>query len=128
MEHPVRLTRPHSNPPKPPRGLTSKAAKEFFCAVVQEYEMHPHHRKLLEQACFAWQRHAEALALVAAEGLVLTDTRNGRQYAHPAFNVQRDSAVLFSRLVREMGLDLIPAEAPRPPVRQGRQIKFPQTS
>jgi phage terminase small subunit len=66
--------------------------------------MAPHHLKILQAACEAWDRAQLARIAVASQGLTFTDA-GGTIRAHPAVAVERDSRTLFARLVRELNLD-----------------------
>jgi phage terminase small subunit len=55
-------------------------------------------REQTEQAAQdAWETAMLALALLRAEGVVITDAR-GSQKKHPAFQAWRDSVLLWQRL------------------------------
>ena len=101
----------------PPRHL-SAASKKWWRAVLDSYDLEPHHLKLLEAAATAWDRMVEARALVDAEGLVVHD-RWGQAKAHPAVNIERDARIAFARLVRELDLEGEPQSDVRPPRRRG---------
>src|SRR5215216_2251325 len=99
--------------PSPPSHLSAGAA-EWWRSVTVDYELEPHHLRLLQAACEAWDRCQQAREAVAADGLTFKDA-NGNLKANPAVAIERDSRTLFARLLRELDLD---AEAPtdrRPP-------------
>ncbi|WP_199192757.1 P27 family phage terminase small subunit [Allosphingosinicella deserti] len=104
-----------NNHPEPPTHLSASAV-EWWCAVMRDYTLEPHHLRLLQAACEAWDRMGQARdALAAHGGLTFTDER-GTIRAHPAVAMERDARVAFARLVRELDLDAgAPSEAPRPP-------------
>ena len=88
----------------------------WWQAVVRDYELDPHHLRLLEAAC-EWDRMVQARDTLRAEGLTVA-TRDGGQKKHPAADIERDSRLAFARLVRELDLDCDPPrEEPgwRPP-------------
>lgn len=97
---------------KPPKGLTSKVARDFFNAVMRDYTLENHHHTLLVEACFALQRADSAREQVARDGQTLLDERTGRVYAHPMVVAERDARALFLRATRELGLDLAEPEGP----------------
>jgi phage terminase small subunit len=101
-----------------PAGLSLTAAA-WWHSVTSNYALEDHHKKILECACRAWDRAAQAAALVDAEGLVTYD-RFQQAKVHPACLVERDNRALFARLVRELGLDLDSPEERRAPVTVGR--------
>lgn len=91
---------------KPPSHL-SKSTKGWWRSVVGEYQLEPHHLRLLQAACEAWDRLQEARELLLRDGLVV-EGREGGMRPHPAVAIERDSRVGFSRLVRELDLDVDP--------------------
>lgn len=82
-------------------------------SVVTDYDLEPHHERVLTLAAEAWDRASEAREVLAAEGTYVTD-RFGQRKAHPAVAVERDSRIGFARLLRELDLDGEPAPDPRP--------------
>ena len=84
----------------------------WFRAVVDAYELEPHHVRLLTLAGEAWDRAHEARETLEREGAYFHD-RFGCPKAHPAVQVERDSRIGFARLLRELDLDGEPAPDPR---------------
>jgi phage terminase small subunit len=80
--------------------------KEWWAEVTTEYVLQAHHLRLLEACCSAWDRLTEAREVLTTEGLTVA-TRYGRK-AHPAVSIERDSKMLFARLLRELDLDTEP--------------------
>jgi P27 family predicted phage terminase small subunit len=121
---PVRLVEPAPAPvlPPPPDHL-SEAMRAWWQQVVAEFDLDPHHLKLLEAAADAWDRMASARAAVIAEGLTVT-TKHGVK-KHPAVDIERDSRIAFSRILRELDLDEpVPSPAayvPPPAIRSNRR-------
>ena len=60
----------------------------------------------------------QAREQLATDGLTIT-TRHGEVRAHPCAAIERDSAIRFARLMRELGLS-DEGETPRPPSLRGR--------
>jgi phage terminase small subunit len=81
---------------------------------VADYMLEPHHLRLLQLACEAWDRTQEARAILADQGL-MTEDRYGKPKLHPAAGLERDSRLAFARLVRELDLDGEPPPEGRPP-------------
>jgi P27 family predicted phage terminase small subunit len=101
-------------PPAPDH--LSPATQAWWQAVVRDYELDPHHLRLLEAACDAWDRMVQARETLAREGLTVT-TKSGTK-RHPCADIERDSRLAFARLLRELDLDADPPrETPawRPP-------------
>lgn len=101
--------------PDPPEHLSADAAA-WWREVLRDYSLEPHHVRLLQSACEAWDRMAQARqALADHGGLTFTDER-GVIRSHPCVAHERDARVAFARLVRELDLDTgPPAETRRPP-------------
>ena len=109
-----------SNPP-PPKHL-SRESKGWWRQVVSDYDLERHHLKLLQSACEAWDRVAEARALIERDGIVVED-RFGQPKAHPAVDIERHNRALFARMLRELALDVEePAETVRPPTMRGNAV------
>lgn len=99
----------------PPRHLSSEM-RRWWRAVVNDWTLEEHHRRLLTLACEAWDRSVQARQQIAREGLT-TPTRDGGQKLHPACRIETDCRLAFARLVRELDLDIDPpADASRPPM------------
>ena len=96
----------------------SEAMKQFYRRIVHTYVISDQHFRLLEAACEAHDRKTEARALLDAEGLTI-ENRHGEKRPHPAVGIERDSAIRFARLLREVGLSDEPADS-RPPRLSGR--------
>ena len=100
--------------PKPPTHLRPETAR-WWRSVVADYELAPHHVRLLTLAAEAWDRCEQAREILAADGLTYTD-RFGQPCSRPEVAIERDSRVAFARLLRELALDVeLPAGEARPP-------------
>jgi P27 family predicted phage terminase small subunit len=107
--------------PKAPPHL-SESARAWWRDVVSEFELEPHHLRLLESACGAWDRMAEARRALAAHGALTYTDERGKILAHPAVAIERDARTAFARLLRELDLDASgPKDAPRPPALQSNR-------
>lgn len=94
------------------------ATRRWWDAVVADFELQPHHLRLLRLACEAWDTGQAAREALAEHGLTYTD-RFGAPRARPEVAIERDSRISFARLTRELGLDAgTPSEPPRPPALQ----------
>ena len=104
-----------SNPkPKPPRHLKPETAR-WWANVLSEFELEPHHIRLLTLAAEAWDRYSEARAIIDKKGLIYED-RFGQPVVRPEVAIERDSRTAFARLLRELALDTEPPRASgRPP-------------
>lgn len=97
-----------------PRHLAAQT-REWVRGVIADYDLDPHHFKILVKAAEAHDRGEEARKLLKVDGIVITD-RFGTKKAHPAVAIERDARTAFMRAVRELALDVAePPEAPRAP-------------
>ena len=100
--------------PKPPAHLSAKT-RRWFSSVCNEFELDEHHVRLLELACEAWDRCQAARAVIDRVGMVYED-RFGAPRSRPEIAIERDARLGFSRLLRELDLDVTPpVDASRPP-------------
>lgn len=100
--------------PQPPEHL-APATAAWFAAVVSDYELEPHHLRLLRLAAEAWDRGQQAREALQTHGLTFLDRFNA-PHARPEVAIERDARIAFARLVRELALDVDPpAESPRSP-------------
>ena len=103
---------------KAPNHLTTQT-KRWWQSVVEEYELEPHHIRLLTLAAEAWDRCQQARRTIKKYGLTYKDRFN-QPRARPEVAVERDSRIAFARLVRELALDVSEPDEVRPPHIQGR--------
>jgi len=88
---------------------------DWWRAVLDEFALEPHHRRLLRLACEAWDRCQQAREILDRDGLT-TETESGGLKAHPCIGIERDARLAFARLLRELDLDAGPTpEQARPP-------------
>ena len=107
-----------------PKSLTNLQARALYRDVVSSFELEDHHRVVLLQGCLSLQRAEAAREQVEREGMTTLCGKTGRVLCHPCVSIEREARVVLLRSLRELGLDL--AEEPkRPPVRQGKALKFP---
>lgn len=88
------------------------ATARWFETVCATYDLEPHHIRLLTLACEAFDRAAQARAILDEHGLTYLD-RFEAPRARPEIAVERDSRTAFARLLRELDLDH--DSAPEPP-------------
>lgn len=96
----------------------SAATKVWFAAVMGEYELEPHHVRLLTMAAESWDRAEQSRLALAKNGLTYED-RFGQPHARPEVAIERDSRIAFARLLRELALDVSVPDAARPPALLG---------
>lgn len=102
---------------RPPRHLSDES-RAWFASVTKDFELESHHLMILRAAGEAWDRAQQAREILKRDGVTFVD-RHGHIRPHPATVIERDQKVLFSRLVRELGLDVIEHDSTRPPMIQG---------
>src|SRR5215207_4229845 len=109
--------------PQPPDHL-SEPTRKWWRSVVEDYQLEPHHLRLLQLAGEAWDRCTQARAVLDERGLTYSN-RFGDPCARPEVAVERDSRTAFARLIRELDLDVEPPaqERTRPPgLRSNRRL------
>ncbi len=108
--------------PQPPAHLTP-STREWWKSVVEDYELEPHHLRLLQLAGEAWDRSQQARQVLNDAGLTYQN-RFGDPVLRPEAAVERDSRLAFARLIRELDLDVEPpTERSRPPaLRSNRRV------
>lgn len=95
-------------------GHLSASTKTWWDEIARGYVLEPHHLKLLQSACEAWDRAETARRTLKRQGMFYRD-RWDQPKEHPAAATERQSRDLFRRLVRELGLDVAPPNESRPP-------------
>lgn len=94
--------------------------RRWWQSVVEEYNLEPHHLRLLTLAAESWDRTQDARTVLEQEGLTFVD-RFGQPKARPEVAIERDSRIAFARMLRELALDVeAPDEAARPAPIAGR--------
>ena len=90
----------------------SESTRVWWRNVIKNYELEPHHVRLLQAAAECWDRLQQARELLARDGLVI-EGREGGMRPHPAAAIERDSRIAFARLIRELDLDVEPPATAR---------------
>ena len=104
---------PRSAKPRPPTHLRA-STRRWWAQVSTEYELEPHHERLLTLAAEAWDRSQGAREAIAKHGAVYSD-RFGAPRQRPEVAIERDARLAFARLIRELRLDVQPDEGARVP-------------
>ena len=106
--------------PKPPRTLKAKG-QGLWRAVVQDFELEPYQLATLLEACRCLDTIELAEAAIRKEGVTIAG-RFGPK-ANPACQTATQNRIVYSRLLRELGLDsILDTEASRPkPLYSGRR-------
>jgi hypothetical protein len=93
-------------------GLSAESAA-WVKSVLQNWVLEKHHIRLLLLAASHWDAAAAARQVIQRDGAVYLD-RFGCPKPRPEVAIFRDSSVVFSRLLRELALDVEQLESPRP--------------
>ena len=103
-----------------PRHLQPET-RRWYEHVVSEFDLEAHHKRLLSLAAEAWDRGQNARKSLAEAGSLIFIDRFGQPHSRPEVAIERDAAISFARLIRELCLDIeLPAETPRPPTLGGK--------
>ena len=110
--------------PRAPQYLRPET-RAWFSSVCADFALEQHHVRLLTLACEAFDRCTEAREILASDGLTMPTANDGLK-AHPAVAIERDSRLAFSRLLRELDLDLEPPSSSRtaPPSLRSNRRKY----
>jgi P27 family predicted phage terminase small subunit len=100
--------------PKAPPYLRA-STRRWWVNVVSRWQLEEHHIRLLTLAAESWDRCQQARETIAREGL-MCPTKAGAPRLHPAARVEADARIAFTRLIRELDLDLSPPVASSRPV------------
>ena len=98
---------------RPPAHL-SRGAKRWWRAVVEGYELEPHHLEILTAAAEAWDLERGGPPHHRRAGIVITGQARVPMM-HPAVQVEDTAAVRMAHLIRELGLDATPPQDVRLP-------------
>ena len=104
---------------KEPPSYLEPSTQEWFRSVLDEYQMEPHHIKLLTAACECWDRMQLARAAIEKYGLTMTDPKTLVEKARPEINIERDSKIVFMKLLRELNLSESPPDSRGPGLKYG---------
>ena len=109
-----------SDRPEPPSHLRPETAA-WWRSVQQDFDLEPHHLRLLRLACEAWDAGQQAREALSHHGTTYVD-RFGQPRARPEVAIERDSRIAVARLLRELALDVDGAggDEARPPAIVGR--------
>lgn len=103
---------------KPPDGL-SEATRQWWLETTSEFALEPRHLKLLTLCATSWDRMNEAQDAITEHGMVYKN-RFGDPKARPEIKIANDSATVFMRALRELGLDVEAPDEKNPPTIRGR--------
>lgn len=92
--------------------------KRWINAIRKEFSLESHHDKLLCLAGASWDRILQSREQVRKEGCYVQD-RFGQAKEHPGLTTERQSMIVYLRVMREVGLDLEPPGEVRTPRQYG---------
>jgi P27 family predicted phage terminase small subunit len=104
--------------PEPPLHLR-RAGRHFWITITSEFVVAPDQLPLLQGCCEALDLAAAARRTIRKEGMTIKNDRTGSYQRHPALVIHKDAWATFSKLRRELGVDHVEPEAPRPPKPKG---------
>ena len=84
---------------KAPKHLRA-ATRKWFESVVSDYDLEPHHVRLLQLAAEAWDRCQEAREAIKEYGMTFENKYSETKIRLEAV-VEKDSRIAFARLVRK---------------------------
>lgn len=99
-----------SRKPKPPADL-SREAKRLWQRLFDESDIDAAAEVLLDDLCRAWDRLQQARAILARDGLLITEKTGAgieKRRQHPGVLIERDSAARMMRAWRLLGYDQAP--------------------
>ena len=105
--------------PKSPSHL-SAPTKRWYEQVTRDFELEPHHTRLLEMAAQSWDLYEAARKAISKNGLTIVD-RYGQRKSAPEVDICRQAKISFARLIRELALDDAPPPPTRPPRTGGQR-------
>jgi phage terminase small subunit len=98
--------------PRAPASL-SEAARAIWRGLNAEYELSPSDLRVLREGLAAWDRSAEAAAIIDQEGLTFIDPR-GVPRQHPAAGLELRHRDAYLKALRDLRLDGSALPDPRP--------------
>ena len=105
----------------PPNGRTnspthlSPGTAQWWRSVMSEYALEPHHIRLLTLAAEAYDSAQDAREIFSVKARLFID-RFDQPKPRPEVAIQRDSAIGFARMLRELDLEYQrPTDRARPP-------------
>jgi phage terminase small subunit len=99
---------------EPPEHL-SETMRQWWRDVLDDYELEPAQLKTLQLACEAFDRSQWARESMEANGGPIFIDRFGSPKTRPEADIARHNASLFTKLTRELCLDIEVPEASRLP-------------
>ncbi|HWP23511.1 MAG TPA: P27 family phage terminase small subunit [Candidatus Binatia bacterium] len=90
------------------------ATREWYERICSEYELEPHHLKILQIAAEAWDTYERARDVISKHGMTFVNEKFGDVKPRPEVAIMQNSRLAFLRALRELNLDVEPPETPRP--------------
>lgn len=92
----------------------SEPSRALWSSILTTHELSDAELEVLRSALAALDRADQAAAVLATEGLTVTD-RYGGVRSHPMLDAELRARTLYARLVKQLGVELTPGA-----VRRGR--------
>ena len=86
--------------PKPPASL-GKTGRKAWRELTTNYDLEPHERRLVEEACGMLDRAAQLDEQVVADGVTVSGSK-GQPVLHPAIPEARQHRQAYSRMISQL--------------------------
>jgi phage terminase small subunit len=96
----------------------SPTARAWWLGIATTRDLEPHQRRLLTIAAEQLDLRDRAAAVLRKSGLTFRD-RHNQPKPRPEVAIQRDAAIVHARLVRELCLNVQPADSRSPGLKYG---------
>jgi hypothetical protein len=87
----------------PPRYL-SRQMKNFWKLTFERRDLQPHEEAIFLEACRSFERAEQARKVLLRKGLTYDD-RFGQPRPRPEIAVERESRLVFAKLIKHLNLD-----------------------
>lgn len=104
---------PEETKVKVPKDLSAES-RHWWLEVVENYDLEPHHVHLLTLAARTLDRGETARQALRKHGMTYVD-KHGVKRPAPECLIEKNSAITFARLLRELRLDDVEDDGPRIP-------------
>jgi P27 family predicted phage terminase small subunit len=99
-----------------PDGL-SKDARRLWRTILAGWAIDDQSAVVLGLALQAYDRMAQAQAILATEGIIVTTERTGAKHQHPAVQIEMQAREQMLRAWKQLGFDVVPpGPMGRPPL------------
>jgi phage terminase small subunit len=96
-----------------PRHLKPQT-RAWFDEICRTFELESHHLRILQLAAESWDAYESARDAIAEHGFTFVNVKHGDVKPRPEVAIAQNSRLAFLRCLRELNLDVMPPETPRP--------------